>query len=339
MATAVPAMAMIAAISIAPAGAEDFYRDKTIRLVVGSDTGGGYDTYARLVARYMGNHIPGKPALFVANMPGASSIKATNYLYSVAAKDGLTIGSFNKSIPVYQAIKHPGVNFDSRQFSWIGSLSQAVDVGVVWHTTPVKTIADAQKAEVILGSTGSAGTMSFYPSLLNSTVGTRFKIVSGYKSFNEVMLAMERGEVLGCGSAPWTTWKTTKSEWIKEGKIVPLVQVGLKKAEDLPDVPRLIDLAQNDEQRRIFEFVSTQISMERPYAAPPGIPSERLAILRGGLQSMAKDKEFIAAALSQGVDVDPQSGEDVAKIVAAILDTPAPIVEKVVAIMAAADKH
>src|SRR4051812_47169709 len=191
-------IALIAAFVLSPVStvaADDFYRDKTITLIVGTTAGGGYDTDGRLVAQYLSRHIPGAPKIVVSNMPGASGIRAVNYLYSIAPKDGTAIGTFNSAMPFLEAAGAPGVTYKSSELSWIGSLSQSVQVVVVWHTAGVRTLEDAKKKEVIMGALGSGGTMTIFPRLLNGAFGTKFRIVSGYQGGTDVNLAMERGEV------------------------------------------------------------------------------------------------------------------------------------------------
>jgi tripartite-type tricarboxylate transporter receptor subunit TctC len=314
-----------------------FFKGREIKLVVGTGAGGGYDTYARLVSRFLGDHIPGRPTFIVQTMPGASGAKAVNWLYAAAPKDGSVIATFNNAMPFYQAVGQPGIRFKTEELSWIGSLSQVVNSIVVWHTTGIRTIEDAKRKEIVMGASGTGGTMASYPALLNGTLGTRFKIVTGYEAGAQVDLAMERGEVQGRGSNPWTSWKAVHPDWVQERKIVPLVQVGLKKDADLPDVPRLIDLAQNDEQRRMFEFVSANISMERPYAGPPAMAAERLAAYRRGFDAMLKDQGFIAVARQQNMDIDPLTGSEVESLVKSIVATPPEIVEKVKAAIAVKD--
>jgi tripartite-type tricarboxylate transporter receptor subunit TctC len=220
------------------------------------------------------------------------------------------------------------VRFKAEAFSWIGALSQAPDTVTVSSAAGIKTMDDVKHKEVVMGA-DSGGTMTLYPALLNATIGTRFKIVTGYAGAAAVYHAIEQGEVQGAGSAPWTTWKAIRPDWVREHKIVPLVQVGLKADPDLKGVPRLVDLAQNDEQRQMFTFVSAPANIERPYAAPPGIPPELLAAYRTAFNAMVKDPEFLAEAEKQRLDVDPQSGEEVAKIVAGIVGTSPAIVAKV----------
>ena len=314
--------------------ADDFYKGKQLRILIGTPPGGGYDAYGRLVGRHIADFLPGKPSVVLTNMPGASGIKLANYLYAVAPRDGTTFAVFNKSMPFYERVGHAGIQYKSVDFTWVGSLSQAPDVVSVWHTAGVSTIEDARKQEIIVGADSGGGTMSAYPMLLNATVGTRFRIVAGYEGGNAVDLAMEKGEVQGRGSNPWETWKTTRPDWVRQRLVRPLVQVGLKRDVDLPDVPLLMELATSDEQRQMFRLVSAPVAMERPFAAPPGVPKEQRDILRDAFYRMAQDKDFLADAEKLNMGIDAQRGEDVEKIVADIISTPDAIVQKVKSITA-----
>ncbi len=320
------------------ARADDYFQGKIIRIVVGTPTGGGYDAYGRLVARHLGNFIPGKPTVIVSNMPGASGTKAASYLYSIAPKDGTVIATFNKSMPVSQALGEFDVPFKTEEMAWIGSLSQSPDIVTVWHTSGIKSIEDAKKREVVMGSDSPNGTMTTYPTMLNATIGTKFRIVQGYAGSNAVNFAMEQGEVQGRGNNPWASWKTTRPDWVKNKLIVPLVQVTTEKDPDLPDVPRLVDLAQNDEQRMMFQFLSASAPIERPFSAPPGTPKAVVDILRTAFDNMVKDKAFIADAEKQQMELSPHTGPQVAKIVAGIVATPPAIVQKVKEITAAKEE-
>jgi tripartite-type tricarboxylate transporter receptor subunit TctC len=321
-------MTVLAALSATPGHSEDFLGGKQIKLMVATPPGGGYDAYARLVARHMRDYLPGRPTIIVNNMAGASGMTGTNWLYEVAPRDGTVFGTFNKSEPFYQAIGQKGVRFKSEEFSWIGSMSQAPDTVNVSDKAGVKTIEDVKKKEVIIGA-DSGGTMTLYPALLNTTIGTKFKIITGYAGSAAVYHAIELNEVQGVGSVPWTTWKATRPDWVREGRILALVQVGMKKDPDLADVPRLIDLAQNDEQRKLFTFVSEVANIERPYAAPPGIPTDVLAAYRKAFDDMVKDPKLLEEANRASLDLDPQNGETVAKIVKDIVSTPPAIVAQV----------
>jgi tripartite-type tricarboxylate transporter receptor subunit TctC len=318
----------LATVSLASARAEDFYKGRTLRIVVGTPAGGGYDAYARLVARHLGNHVPGRPTLIVSNLPGASGLKAAAYLYGIAPKDGSVIATFNKAMPLYQALGQLDTPFRTEEMVWIGSVSQSVDVITVWHKAGVKTLDDAKRREIIMGADSSTGTMATFPLLLNATIGTRFKVVTGYAGSNAVNYAIEQGEVEGRGSNPWSSWKTTRPDWVRQGLIVPLVQVGLKKDADLAHVPLLNDVTDNSEHQAMFRLMSAPIAIERPFAGPPGLAREPREILRRAFEQMTADPAFRDEASRLGMDVDPRSGEDVERIVAEIVATPSAITHK-----------
>ncbi len=306
----------------------EFFAGRQMRIIVGTPPGGGYDAYARLVARHLGNHIPGKPVFVVENMPGASGTRAVNHLYASAPADGSVFATFNDAIPFYQATGQPGINFRSERLSWIGSLTQTASVVSVLKSTGVRAIDDARRVEVLMGATGAAGTKSGFPRLVNSLLGTKFRVVTGYEGSNSVILAMERGEVRGDGSNPWSSWKTMRPGWVASGFILPILQIGLRKDADLRDVPLLGDLVEGEDQRRLVEFAAAQVSMRQPFAAPPGVPPARLEILRAGFDRMARDPDFLADAARSVLDIDPASGADVERIARRTVETPPEIIRE-----------
>jgi tripartite-type tricarboxylate transporter receptor subunit TctC len=328
---------MLAALLTTPAAAQDpgaFFSGRTVKIVVGTGAGRGYDAYARLVARHLGRHMPGHPSFVVESMPGASGIRALNYLYAAAPNDGTVIATFNSAIPFYQAIGQQGVRFKSEELSWIGSLSQGASVIAVWHAAGVRTLDDAKRVDVIIGATGAAGTKAAYPALINNTLGTRFKIVTGYEGGNAVTLAIERGEVQGDGSSRWSSWKATRPDWVRDRKIVALVQVGLTRDSELPGVALLTDHAQNDEQRQMFAFVSAPNDLGQPFAAPPRLPADRLATYRRAFEAMARDPAFRAEAQAAKLELGHLAGEEAESLARLIVGTPAAIVKKVQAVTA-----
>ena len=240
-------------------------------------------------------------------------------------------------MPVYQVTGQPGIQFKTEQLSWIGSLTQTASVAVVATSTGVKTIDDAKRIEVVMGATGSAGTKAAYAALLNNTLGTKFKIVTGYEGSNAVSLAMERGEVQGDASNPWSTWKSARADWVRNNRIVPIVQIGFKADPDLPNVPMLGSLARNDEQRMMFEFTGAPVAIQQPFAAPPKVPADRLEAMRKAFDAMVADAEFRADAERASMDLDPLTGATVAEIVRKTVETPADIIAKVQAAMTVKD--
>jgi tripartite-type tricarboxylate transporter receptor subunit TctC len=311
-----------------PASAQssaDFFKGKTVALIVGFGTGGGYDTYARLLARHYGRHLPGKPNMIVQNMPGASGIKSGNYIYEVAPRDGSVISIFNKSMPTYEVLERPGVRFKSRELNWLGSIEAANATMIVMASSGIKTLADAGKREVILGAVSASGSMAFYPAMTNRLLGTKFKIISGYPGSKAITLAMERGEVEGVGSPPWTSWVSTTPQWVKDKKINVLAQLGLKKDSSIPG-PLLTDLAKDEKSRKIIELVSTDIAIGRPVVAPPKVPSARVEAMRRAFDAALKDKKLLDDAARLKLDISPDTGETVEKLVANMIDTPKDII-------------
>jgi tripartite-type tricarboxylate transporter receptor subunit TctC len=300
----------------------EFYGRTSIRLIISADPGGSYDSDSRLMARHLGKHIPGHPKIVAENMMGASGRVAANYMYSVAPKDGSVIAVVQQSIPMGQAIGEKGVQYDAAKFNWIGSPVRPEEVLVVWYTTGVRTIEDAKKKEVVIGATSSTGMNYVYPKIANELLGTRFKIVTGYQGATHINLALQRGEVQGRGSNPWAEWKTSHPEWVKDKKIIPLMQMSLVKHPDLPDVPLLIDLAPNEDARRVFELLSITGELGRPMLTAPGVPAERVAVLRKAFDETVKDPEFLADAAHMKRDIDPIAGGEMEMLVQRVLSSP-----------------
>ena len=326
-------LAGCAALTLAagPCGAdpvEEFYKDRTIRFIVGSNTGGSYDSYGRLLAAHMAKHIPGGPRLIVENMPGASGIQSANYLSQIAPKDGSVIGMFNQSMAQRQMLDPDAIRFDVGKFGWIGAMGRSVNVLISWHASGVKTLEDAKVKEITMGALSSDGGNAVYPLLLNKFLGTRFKVVLGYKGGNTIQLAMERGEVDGRGSVVWSGFKAGWPHWIAERKINVLVQIGISKDPDLPDAPLLIDLARTPEQAAIYRFISSDAAMGFPVLAPPGIPAERLTALRKAFTATLADPEFLKASAERKLPVQLTPGEEVGQIVSDMLGTPQEVIAR-----------
>ena len=316
---------------------EDFYRGRTVKFIVGSNTGGGYDTYSRLLAAYIGKPIPGNPTVVVENMPGASGTKSANYIAEVAPKDGSVIGMFNQSMPQRQMFEPDLIKIDLSKFSWIGAMNASTNVFIVWHTSGIRTVEDAKKKQVVMGALSTVGGNSVYPLLLNYFFGTKFKVVLGYAGGNTIQLAMERGEVDGRGAVVWSGLKAGWPHWIKEKKINVLMQVGLEKEPDLPDVPLFTDLARNEEEKAIFRFISSDAAMGFPVTAPPGIPADRLAALRKAFMDAMKDPELLKVVEERKLEIQPSSGEEVQRVVQEMTSTPKEIIVKIQKAMAQAE--
>lgn len=310
------------------ASAQDFYKDKRITLVVGSAPGGGYDTFARAVAKYWSEHLPGKPTFVIQNMPGAGSLVAANHIYNVAAKDGTVLGAVNPGIATDPLLSPDRAKFDAREFPWIGSPLREIQTAVVWHTAPVQSLEDLKTKELLVA--GSGGATEVFPTVSNKVLGLKFKVIAGYAGTKEGGLAMERGEVQGIGGTTWASVKATYGHYLTEKKIKVIVQYGLRKHPELPDVPMLIDLAQTKEQRDALNFVLARQDLGRPYVTTPGVPADRVALLRKTFIDTMKDPAFIKEAKQRKLDLDPEpvTGEELQKLVADIYTTPEPLVAR-----------
>lgn len=320
---------LAAALALPPAAnadaVSDFYSGKRIMVVIGYGPGGGYDEYARLLARFMGEYIPGKPNLVPQNMPGAGSRNAANWLYNLAPKDGTALATLSQTTPTDQALGQPGIRFDVRKFNWIGNMIVVNNTLAVWHTTGVKTLEEATKKPLSIGATGASSPSVLYPQVSNNLLGTKFKIITGYPGGGAINLALERGEVDGRGSNSWASWKSTKAAWLKDKDINILFQVGPKRESDLADVPLWTDFAKNDEQRKVLEILSGDIAVGRPIIAPPGVPADRVKALRAAFDATMKADDFRAAAAQQKMDINPMSGADLQEVAAKIVDVPSNI--------------
>lgn len=324
-----------AAMACSPAVAqsvEDFYKGKTMTFLIGYSAGGGYDTYARHVARHMGKHIPGAPQIVPKNMAGGGGRVAAAYMFSVAAKDGTFLATADQSMPLQQAMGDKTVRFDTTKFNWIGNPNAGNNVTAVWHTTGVKTFDEAKQKEVVIGATGN-NTSAQYPLVMNALLGTKFKVITGYPGGNDINLAMERGEVGGRGSNNWVSWKATRPKWLEENKINILVQIGLKKEADLPNVPLLSDLATSPEDKVVLRMLSAPVAIGRPVFSTPGVPAERVKALRAAFDKTMTDPEFLAEAKKINLDLDPVSGEELQKIVEEIVNAPKAAVDKLAKII------
>jgi tripartite-type tricarboxylate transporter receptor subunit TctC len=302
----------------------DFYRGRTINLVVGTSAGNDYDFRGRLIARHIGRHIAGEPIVAPQNMPGAGGIKAANYLASIAPRDGTVVHMIMTNMMATQAMKLPGVEFDTRQFRWVGNTTSTPNVINSWYTSGITKVEQVKMQELIVGAPkGTAGVI--YPTLLNKLGGYKFKIVTGYPGGNETNIAMERGEVMGRGSNSWASWKSTKPDWLAEKKIIMLVQVGLTRDPELKDVPLLLELVDKERDRKLMTFVSAETAISRALVTAPGVPPERLQALRRAFDATMKDPQFLAEATKAKMDIAPMTGEESQKIADSIINTPSDI--------------
>ena len=319
---AVAALALALGCSAAPADpAADFYRGKTVNVLIGVGVGGEYDIQARLVARHIGKHIPGQPNVVPQNMTGAGGLKMLNYLYAIAPRDGTNIGMIQNAFPALQIVGLQGVQYDAGKMQWLGTIAAVNETMAVWHTAGVKSIEDARSREVIAGASGRGAITYTYPALMNELLGTKFKIVTGYTGGNQINLAMERGEVEARNNT-WSSWKATKAAWLAEKKIAVIVQAG-PRAPDL-DAPSLEQLGRTPEDRQLIEFVVSGTQLGRPFATNAA-PVERVVALRAAFAATMKDPEFLAEAAKLGFEVNPVLGEPMQRVVEKVLATPAPV--------------
>ncbi|MDP2355349.1 MAG: tripartite tricarboxylate transporter substrate-binding protein [Beijerinckiaceae bacterium] len=306
----------------------EFYAGKPMTLIVSTGAGGGLDANARLVARHMGKHIPGKPSIVVRNMPGAGHIQATNFMHTQAPKDGSHIAAILPSFVLYQLIDGRGAQYDTRNFNWLGS-SDVDNMNVyVWHAASVKSIEDAKRTEILMGGTGAGSYTVLFPTLMNNLIGTKFKIVSGYKSTNEIHLAMERGEVQGRAGNFFSSLKSQNADWLRDGKINLIAQVGEKRDPEFPNVPLLQELTTDAEAKQIFRLFSAEIAMGKAYLTTPDTPKDRLDALRRAFDATMQDASFLTEAKSSAIEVRPLNADAVSRIANEILATPKALVER-----------
>jgi tripartite-type tricarboxylate transporter receptor subunit TctC len=322
---------LLAFVFVAWASCASAQKAKPIELYVGYSVGGGYDIYARLLARHLGRYLPGNPVVVPKNMEGAGSLRLANWLYRAAPKDGSVIGTIGRGIPFDPLLGGAGAQFKANEFGWIGSANDEVSVCVSWGRKNVARFEDVFTRELIVGGTGATADTDLFPKVINNVLGTKFRIVTGYPGGNDVTLAMQRGEVDGRCGWSWSSIKTNHPQWVKDGTINLLVQLSLEKHADLPQLPLIMDFIKTEEQRAILRLVFARQVMGRPFLAPPGVPAERLGALRKAFDATMKDAEFLAEAAKLKLEVTPVNGDVVQKLVAEIYRTPAGILKKAAA--------
>lgn len=312
------------ALSMGAAAAADFYKGQTVTFIIGaSGLGGSYDIFSRAMAAHMGRHLAGNPTVVPQNMPGAGGIRAANYLYNVAPKDGTAIGMLDQAIYLSQILGTPELKVDATKFNWIGRFTSNTAVLFVWHDAPVQKIEDVLTREAIISAPGTSSRLNW--NLLNNVVGTKIKMISGYKGAAESRLAMARGEVHGL-SMPWQEIKTQTGTWLAEKKITLLLQTGVDRHRELPDLPRMIDLAKNDDDRQLLHLFSLPNSIGRSAVAPPGLPAERVAELRQAFLATIADPKFIEDVERSQLVLEPLSGEELQQVVANSGNFPAALI-------------
>jgi len=323
------AAALAAAVTTQPArsaGVEDFYKGKTVSLLIGYSVGGGYDAYARLLARHLGKHIPGSPSVVPQNMTGAGSLKAANYVYSVAPKDGSVIGTFSRSMGIAPLIDK--AEFDSTKFTWLGSVTDEVSLCVARHDAPVKTFTELLVTPTTFGAAGAGSDPHIFASFYRNVLGAKIKVVTGYPGTNEIQLAVERGEVDGLCGLSWSTLKGRYPHWLKDKRANILVQAGIKKQPELPDVPAASELAKHPDQTQILKLLLIGQAMARPFAAPPGIPADRRAALIAAFERTTADPDFLAEAERLNFEVNPVSANKLDALLAEAYATPKDVIAK-----------
>ncbi len=323
----------LAALALAngPAAAqsvEEFYSGKTVELYIGYTVGGGYDTYARLLARHMGNHIPGNPTIVPVNLPGAGSLKLVNWLAEAAPRDGTVFGTVARAAPFDPLFGNDAANFDARALSYIGSANNEVSVCVAWEGTGIENVEDLKTKELIVGGTGDTADTVQFPKVVNAVLGTKMRIINGYPGGNDVSLAMERGEVTGRCGWSWSSVKSTRMDWYEQGTVKVLLQISTAKHPDLPDVPLVTDLADGDDQR-LLRLVFARQALGRPYIGPPEIPEDRLTALQDAFMATMEDPAFLAEAEGLDLEITPVSGPEVRQLVMDAYDTPAKTVQRI----------
>lgn len=320
-------------------GAGEFFKGKTISVVIGYPAGGGYDATARLLMRHMPRHIPGEPSMIPQNMPGAGSQRAANYLFNVAPKDGTAFGIVGGYIPFLPLWNSEGAQYEATKFNWLGSLDRWNGLALVWKTAPATTFEEAKSKEVLIGATGSTDIGAIYPKVINALYGTKFKIVSGYQGTPDLNLAIERGEVHGRFGLCWQCLISEKPNWVAEDKVAVALMIGVRRTPEMETVPQLkgvplvMDLARNEEERQILNIVFGSQELSRPFFAPPGVPSDRVAVLRAGFEASAKDPAFLAEAGKLKQPINVLHWQELEKLIVDVYGTPKPVVERAAAII------
>jgi len=338
MAQAMLKMLSIISVLLWPAHAgaqtvEEFYRSKSITMLVGSAAGGGYDIYGRVLARHMSRHIPGNPNIIVKNMPAAAGLAAASALYATADKDGSVIAAFTNGAAMDPLFGNPGARFDAQKFNWLGSIGKLQNVCATWHQSPVKTIEAARAREVIVAGAGATSNTAIVPKVLNALIGTKFKLIAGYDAGTGLTLAMERGEAEAVCGLSWSTIKVSRPHWIRDKLLNVIVQMGLTKLADLPDVPSALDLVTDPENKDVLTLILIRQEAGRPFAAPPGVPGERIAALRQAFEATLIDPEFRADAERAQLEIEPLTASEIEQFLARAYGAPPAIVRKAAALV------
>lgn len=323
--TALAAFAAAFAIGLAaPATADtvaDFYKGKQITLIISTGAGGGVDLMGRLISKHWTKYLPGEPHTIPKNMPGGGHMRATNFLYVSAPKDGTTVATIIPSIVMHQILGGEGVQYDAAKFNWIGSSSASNSMLYVWHDTGVKTLEEAMQKQTIIGGTGAGAYTVLYPVLMNNILGTKFRVIAGYQASDDVDLAMVRREVDGRAGATFNTLMSGNADWVRDKKINILVQIGVERDPQFKEIPLLTDFAKTQEQREVLQLFCDEIALGRPFLAPPDVPADRVTALRAAFDATMKDPAFLADAQKSRLDVSATSGAKLQTLVAGMIGT------------------
>jgi len=332
-ATATLATVLLTAVLLAAGAraqsAEQFYKGRQISMVVFSGAGSTYDIYARLLARHLGEHIPGNPTFVVQNMLGAGGLKVEEYLFRIARKDGSVIGTIGRGLPFEPMLGHNEVNVDPLKFTWLGSMNRDVSLAMSWFTSPVKTFDDLKQHELLVPGTGAGADSEIMPRAFNQLAGTRFKIIEGYRDTPVGALAMERGELDGVGYWSWSSIMAAHPDWVRDKKIHLLFHTGMAPLAEVPGVPSIRDLVTDPVDRRALTFLLAREVMGRPYLAPPGVPADRTAALRAGFAATLRDPAFLQDAKRTRLDVALVTGEEIDALLKDSAAAPADVIARV----------
>jgi tripartite-type tricarboxylate transporter receptor subunit TctC len=310
----------------------DFYRGKQVILIVAASTGGGYDTYGRAVARHLGNHIPGNPAVVVQNMPAAGGLGAANHTYNVAAKDGTVILAFQNTVPLEPFFENKQAQFEAAKFGWLGTPSTETALYMFWHTSKIKTVKEAQTTEYVAGAAGAASTPAFYGRVFNQLFNFKARFIVGYPGQNEILHAMEAGEVEAMASPFWSSLKTSRPTWHKEGKVRYLFQYGgTEPHPELKNVPLAINLLPSEADKALLNVAAAPLALGRPFGAPPGMPADRLAALRAAMMATFKDPAFLADCAKLRIECDsPRTGAQLGDLIVKAYGAPADVRKRLI---------
>ncbi|MDB5649882.1 MAG: Tripartite-type tricarboxylate transporter, receptor component TctC [Hyphomicrobiales bacterium] len=313
--------------------ADQFYKGRQVTMLVYTAAGSTYDIYARVLARHMGSHIPSEPNFIVQNMPGAGGLKAVDYLYNIAPKDGTVIGTIGRGLPFEPMLGRTDVNFDPYKFTWLGSMNREFSLAISWHTSKVKTLDDLMKQELLIPGTGAGADSQIIPLAINNLVGTKFKIINGYVNTTEAALAMERGELDGVGYWSWSSILSLHPDWVKDKKINLLFHTGMAPSPDLPGVPMIRERAKTALDGKALDFLLAREIIGRPFVAPPSLPPDRAKILRDAFAETMKDPAFLKDAEKTGIDVELVTADEVDALLKKAGAAPAEVTDRVKALL------